>query len=210
MRTSNNDSYFLFFQNMTQVNGFKGFVGYGIRELDSSETKSYCWSPNTIPNSFPLTKNQVNFTSDFMIRQYTSSCYFFDSSSGKWSSKGMDNFIDTNLQQTHCLSTHLTNFAGGLVVYPNNINFQYAYANASFTQNLAIYIVLILFLILYIFFAIWALFMDKVDASKLRIIPLKDNNVNDDYFYEVKVFTGNRPEAGTRSKVYFIFIFNIF
>jgi hypothetical protein len=35
--TLNNDSYYLFFLNMSQVNGFKGFVGYGIRELNESE-----------------------------------------------------------------------------------------------------------------------------------------------------------------------------
>ena len=61
MRTLNNDSYFLFFLNITQVNGFKGFVGYGIRELDSNETKLYCSNPNSIPNSLPLTQKKVNF-----------------------------------------------------------------------------------------------------------------------------------------------------
>ena len=30
-------SYHVFFQNMTQVNGYKGFVGYSIRELSSNE-----------------------------------------------------------------------------------------------------------------------------------------------------------------------------
>ena len=135
-----------------------------------------------------------------MIRQYTSGCYFY-TSSGKWSASGMDNFNDTNLQQTHCLSNHLTNFAGGLVVYPNNINFQYAFTNASLTQNLTIYISVIVFLILYIFFAIWAIFMDRRDMKKLNLTFLKDNNAEDNYFYEVKVFTGNRPESGTKSIV---------
>ena len=117
----------------------------------------------------------------------------------------MYNFIDTNLLQSHCSSTNLTNVAGGLVGYPNNINFQYNYANASFSQNLTIYLTLIIFLILYIFFAVWAIMMDRIDTGKLRIIPLKDNNPDDDYFYEVKVFTGNRPESGTHSKVNFVY-----
>ena len=37
--------------------------------------------------------------------------------------------------------------------------------------------------------------------SKLNITPLKDNNLNDNYYYELMVFTGNRPESGTQSKV---------
>jgi hypothetical protein len=31
---------------MSQVDGFQGFVGYGIRELDSSEVNLYCSSNN--------------------------------------------------------------------------------------------------------------------------------------------------------------------
>ena len=55
---------------MTQVNGFKGFVGYSIRELDSNEIINYC--PNSLSlSTLPITtQNQTNFTSNFMIRTY--------------------------------------------------------------------------------------------------------------------------------------------
>ena len=43
--------------------------------------------------------------------------------------------------------------------------------------------------------------MDKRDLKKLNIIPLKDNSPNDDYFYELIVFTGDLNESGTKSKV---------
>ena len=43
--------------------------------------------------------------------------------------------------------------------------------------------------------------MDMKDLKKLKIVPLKDNNSKDSYLYELIVFTGNRSESGTRSKV---------
>jgi hypothetical protein len=59
---------------MSQINGFKGFVGCGIRELNESEINLYCSSSNTINSaaSIPLVQTQVNFTSDFLLRTYTS------------------------------------------------------------------------------------------------------------------------------------------
>ena len=167
---------------MTQINGFKGLVGYGIRELNSSEINLYCSNPTNVINSVPLIQSQINFTYDFMIRSYTSGCYYFDALTGKWMADGMDNFNDTNLQQTHCLSSHLTSFAGGLFILPNNFNFQYVFANASFTQNWIIYCTLILFLFLYIFFALLSIYMD---LGKMKITLLKDNSFNDNYFYEL-------------------------
>ena len=65
---------------------------------------------------------------------------------------GMTLYKDTNLQQTHCSSNHLTSFAGGLVIMPNNINFQYVFANAAFAKNYTIYLTLIIFALIYIFF----------------------------------------------------------
>jgi hypothetical protein len=205
IQTLNNDSFYIFFQNITQLNGYKGFVGYGIRELNSSEIDHYCLKYNT-PTSLPLIQSQVNFTNDFLIRTYTSGCYFYDSNTGKWLANGMALFKDTNIQQTHCSSNHLTLFAGGLHVMPNKINFEYVFANASFAKNYTIYFTLIAFVILYILFALWAIYMDRQDLRKIKVIPLKDNVESDNYFYELIVFTGNCKESGTHSNVFFILI----
>jgi hypothetical protein len=43
--------------------------------------------------------------------------------------------------------------------------------------------------------------MDKRDLKRLNLIPLKDNNPNTDYFYEIIVFTGSQNESETQSKV---------
>jgi polycystin 1L2 len=188
---------------MTEVNGFRGFVGYAIRELSHSEMKLYCsnGSINTRLLKLPLIEKRVNFSSDFMLRSYTSGCYYYDVNTGKWNSDGMDIYDDTNLKQTHCMTTHLTAFAGGLVLVPSTINFQYIFENISPTKNPFIYSSVIIITFVYILFALWARFMDKRDSKKMEIVSLKDNNPNDAYFYELIVFTGNRSESGTKSKV---------
>jgi len=188
---------------MSQINGFKGFVGFSIRELDANEANLYCSQNKSNSNLklFPLIQTRKNFTSDFFIRSYTSGCYYYDTQMGKWSSNGMELYEDSNLEQTHCLSYHLTSFAAGLDSSPSIINFQYSFANVSFSRNLIIYITVIIFICLYVLFAIWARYKDIRDMKKLNIIPLKDNDSSDNYFYELMVFTGNRNESETNSNV---------
>jgi hypothetical protein len=206
--TLSNDSFYLFFLNSAQVNGHKGFVGYGIRELTPSELNTHCTPSFDNANKLSLKSaplladsNKINFTKDFLLLSYTSGCYYYESASGKWSSHGTEVVSDTSLYETHCLSTHLTSFAGGLVVLPSAINFEYVFANASFLQNPIIYSTVIVVTLLYALFSVWAHWMDRRDLDKLNIIPLDDNLNNHNYFYEIIVFTGNRQEAATESKV---------
>jgi hypothetical protein len=154
-----------------------------------------------MPLKLPLIQNQVNFTNDFLVRAYTSGCYYYDTFTGKWSSDGMEIFNDTNIELTHCSSYHLTSFASGLDSTPSIINFQYALSNASFSRNLLIYITVVVFICLYIIFAIWACYKDRTDMKKLNINILNDNHSSDNYLYELIVFTGNRNESETNSKV---------
>jgi len=197
-----NESFYMFFQNMTQINGYKGFVGYSLRELSSQELVTYC-SSSTIQsqNKLPVIQTKVNFTNDFMVRSYSSGCYYYDTNAGKWLSNGMDIYEDTNLDIL-CMTTHLTSFAGGLVILPSAINFQYVFANSSPTNNPLIYSTVLLITCIYILFAIWSRYMDMQDEKKMNLVPLKDNNPSDSYFYELIVFTGNRNESGTHSKVF--------
>ena len=186
--------------NMSQVNGFKGFVGYSIRELSLYEKDLYC-NTNFNLKSLPLVQTKINFSSDFMIRSYSSGCYFYDTNSGKWASNGMEIYDDTDSRQTHCLSNHLTSFAGGFTILTSIINFQYVFANASYIQNPLIYSTIIIVTCVYVLFALLARIMDKKDRLKLNMVTLQDNNPKDDYFYEIIVFTGDQNESGTQSKV---------
>ena len=190
-----NDSYFLLFLNKTQVNGYKGFVGYGIREINAN----HCTSKNPAP--LVNISGPVNFTSDFLIRAFTSGCYYYDTPNGKWSSNGMEVLKETTLTSAHCQTNHLTSFAGGLVVMPNSINFEYVWANASFTRNPIIYSSIIGLISLYVVLMVLAHLVDKKDARKINLVPLADCVSACEYFYEVIVFTGGNKEAATNSKV---------
>ncbi len=108
---------------------------------------------------------------------------------------------DTNLEMTHCSSNHLTSFAGGLVILPNEINFENVWANASFTQNPIIYSVVIAMICIYILFLVWARFMDKQDLKKLNVISLIDAKSSANYFYEVIILTGDKRDSATDSNV---------
>ena len=125
----------------------------------------------------------------------------------------------TNHEETECYTTHLTTFAGGWIVLPAPINWNYVFANADFLRNKTIYITLITLVVLYIVFMIYARYKDKKDVEKVRIhpsenalrsihrslqlgvTPLPDNLANDKYYYQIIVFTGLRRDAGTTSKV---------
>jgi hypothetical protein len=184
---------------MSEVNGFNGFVGYSIRELSMDELNAYCLNISHTLKTPPFSVN--NFTSDFMVRAYSSGCYYYDLESGKWSSYGIYVYEDTNLTQTHCSSNHLTAFAGGLVLLPSKINFQYAFSHPSPIHNPFIYSTIILITCVYILFALWARWMDLRDLKKMNITFMEDNHSSDSYFYELIVFTGDKEESGTNSKV---------
>lgn len=189
--------------NNTLSNNYKGYVGFAVRQLSDSEAKALCSPAASSLASPPITSTVVDFDSNFYIRVLTLGCYFYDTSSSKWSSEGIEVVEDgTNLTTTRCKSTHLTEFAGGFVVVPASIDFQYVFANASFAQNPIIYATVIGITCLFILMALWARYMDIQDVKRLNLVYLKDNSTGQEgHLYEVVVFTGNRKNAGTKSKV---------
>jgi polycystin 1L2 len=75
----------------------------------------------------------------------------------------------TNYNETECFSTHLTTFAGGFLVLPSPINWNYVFANADFNKNKTIYLTVICISILYFLLIIYARYEDKKDIEKVRI-----------------------------------------
>jgi hypothetical protein len=199
--------------NSKEVNNRKGLVGLGMRELADTEMSQYC------PNSKPLTPPNIpssisnsskSLTTNFNYLSFTSGCYYMDLSTGKWSSDGVEVQSDTSILYTHCKTNHLTTFAGGWVVLPSAINFDYVFTNASFEKNKTIYLTVIILFVIYILFAIWGRYMDRQDLLKIGVAPLIDNQASDNYFYEIILFTGARKDAGTDSKVRFLIQFKKF
>jgi hypothetical protein len=102
---------------------------------------------------------------------------------------------------TYCLTNHLTSFAGGLVVLPNTINFQYVWSHASFSNNPIIFSCIIALTSLYLTLAILTRILDRQDRKRLTLTALPSYSSHDNYFYEITTFTGMRPDAGSDSKV---------
>ena len=211
-----NDSFYLIFANMTKVNSFKGYVGYSLIEISTQDINCFnkSFDDQTLNKLIYKFQNMTNanqsaFTDNYWIRTYTSGCYYKDSAN-KWSSYGMEILADTNLTHTHCTSNHLTEFAGGFIVLPNAIDFNNVWANASFLKNPVIYSTVIAIVSLYILLGVWARYMDSKDSQKVGITVLGDvNNKTNKYAYEIIVFTGNRLNAGTRSKVSFVLLYDL-
>ena len=200
---------------MSEIGKFSGLVGLGIRPLIDSEKPIYC--PNDVNlNKFlarpPLLGDPaiITFNESLSIRIFTTGCFYFDESSGKWNNDGVEVIeTGTNISQTVCTTIHLTEFAGGFVVLPEPINFSYAFENASFNRNPWIYAIVIGVTCLYILLSIWCIYKDRKDKDKTGICMLTDNPgsvlvAESSYFYEIIVYTGSRKDAGTDSNVKFI------
>lgn len=184
-------------------------VGYGFRQLTPTEYTSYCQgttakSLSTVPvldasyDFKSLLSNQVS------VLAFGSGCYYIDESSMAYSSWGIEVLDDSNTTHIHCVSSHLTEFAGGLVVLPPSIDFDNVWANADFTKNMTIYLTVIIISALYILLILVCRYMDWQDNKRRCVYLLDDNYPMDTYFYELLVFTGGRRDAGTLSRVSFI------
>ena len=73
----------------------------------------------------------------------------------------------TDLTQTHCLSTHLTTFAGGFLVLPKPVNWNYVFANADISKNMTIYLTVAIVAVFYVMLMIYARFQDRKDIEKV-------------------------------------------
>jgi hypothetical protein len=193
-----NDSIYTYFINNEQTSGH-GSVIFGLRELNSTELLDVC-SNSSLNINPPITNQQFNFTSNYQLRISASGCYYLDENN-QWQSDGLIVGPLTNYDQTQCFSTHLTSFAGGFVVLPAPINWNYVFANAAFMKNKTIYLTVICVSVIYIILMIYARYKDKNDIEKLGVTPLPDNHKSDQYFYQIIVFTGQRKDSGTNSNV---------
>ncbi|CAF1681113.1 unnamed protein product [Adineta ricciae] len=196
-----NENLYKYFLDNDQTLNHQSLI-YGIRELNLTEYQNYCLNNSSL-NQIPIRDETSNFTSNYFIRIYTSGCYYLDENY-QWKSDGLKVGSLTNHYETECYSTHLTTFAGGFIVLPNPINWNYVFANADFSKNQTIYITMICTITIFIILLFYSRFQDKKDLEKLGVTPLIDNQKSDGYFYQIIVFTGQRKDAGTESKVHFV------
>jgi hypothetical protein len=110
---------------MSHTINFKGFVGFGIKQLNPKEFSYFCHRNQTnikftdqdLSNIDTVTP--VNFTDSLSTRVYLSGCYYIDKETGLYSSFGMEVLESTNTSMTQCISNHLTQIAGGFIALPS-------------------------------------------------------------------------------------------
>ncbi|CAF1473458.1 unnamed protein product [Adineta ricciae] len=190
------NNMYTYFINNQLTNNHKSLI-FGLRELNSTEISQYCTTPPVNP---PITDAPFDFTSDYELRLYTSGCYYLDSNN-QWQSDGLIVGSLTNTNETECFSTHLTTFAGGFLVLPSPINWNYVFLHANFNRNKTIYITMISVSILYLLIMIYARFKNKNLIEKFGVIALEDNRQEDQYCYQIIVFIDHRKDAETKSQV---------
>lgn len=192
---------------MSHTVDFQGFVGFGIKQLNPKEFSYFCARNETNVTftdqdlSYLDLYTPTNFTQEVATRVYLSGCYYIDKETGLYSSYGMEVLETTNTSMTQCISNHLTQIAGGFIALPSGINFNDVFANASFLDNITIYMTVIVMVTLYVIFFIWARYQDQKDKIKNAIKILPDNEPDDIYFYEIVFYTGARPFSETDSNV---------
>lgn len=129
LTTQLNETFYLYFSDSIKS---KSYVIYGIRELIENEFLTYCVNKNYSKNYFrPSITHFVSFTQEFSLRAFTSSCYFYNKSSDLWSKTNLFITESSTVKYTECLSNHLTDFAGGFIVTPPNIDFYYVLQNCK-------------------------------------------------------------------------------
>lgn len=191
---------------MSYTINFQGFVGFGIKQLNTKEFEYFCTKTNYTFNSTDLALHlnateAANFTFSLSTRIILSGCYYIDPIRGVYSSYGMEVLETTNASFTQCISNHLTQFAGSWITVPSGINFNEVFSHASFLQNITIYMTVIVMCTLYLTMLMFTLHMDRKDKVKNMIKLFPENESDDVYFYEIIFFTGGRPFSGTDSNV---------
>ena len=63
----------------------------------------------------------------------------------------------------------MTTFAGGWVVVPNTIDWDFVFANADFYKNQTLYITMIIVFVLFLLSAVWARRQDNKDTERVNI-----------------------------------------
>jgi hypothetical protein len=218
--------YYSYYNNMAASFGHTGIVAYGISELTVDDIKKWCDStknedtklksntqsddinrnkklkPEDLPRNDIDENKKMKFTANFGIRVFISGCYFYEPTTGKWSSIGVEIDNQTNLTKAHCHSSHLTEFAAGLLLTPNFIDFAVEYVDEILKRNPTIYATVLSLVGFYIIFALVARYWDREDLKSVGVTPLLDDSSNERYLYEIIVHTGSRPESACDSKVF--------
>lgn len=142
-------------------------------------------------------------TAHYTTRIYASGCYFFNKTTDMWEASGISVANSTKIV-TSCFTNHLSQYGSGFIQEVNTIDFEFNFADASFEDNMTIFMCLIITFAIYFICMIYAVVKDNRDIKRLAVPFLRDNHAEDMYMYEVIVETGPLAQHATTSQIYFV------
>ncbi|XP_035682689.1 uncharacterized protein LOC118420093 [Branchiostoma floridae] len=148
--------------------------------------------------------SHVNFTTNYTMQIFTTTCLFFDEVTQQWKSDGCKAGPLTSDRLSHCFCDHLTSFGSGFTFFvaPNSLNILQALQGfLNIGENPAVVICISVIFGLYLLLVIWGRHKDKEDARKVGATLLRASRRGHDNFYRIMVFTGPRASAGTTARV---------
>ncbi|XP_077998217.1 polycystin-1-like protein 2 [Glandiceps talaboti] len=102
-----------------------------------------------------------------------------------------------------CECNHLTKFVAADIIVPvNTIDFSTVFSK-DITDNSVVLLTISAFFIIYILIVMWMRRKDKHDLIEWLSPSLFGNKTEDNYLYQISVYTGLRPNAGTTGDVSF-------
>ncbi|XP_077977617.1 polycystin-1-like protein 2 [Glandiceps talaboti] len=133
------------------------------------------------------------------------SCRYWDPENETWQTSGCQAEPESTLTKTVCSCTHLTNFGAGNFYTPvNKIDFDTVFEKfLSLNENPVVFSVVICIFVFYLLLLWFLRKQDRKDQLRWSLLPLIDNNPEDNYHYEMIVNTGMRSGASTRSNISF-------
>ena len=104
-RPSTSESLYTYFFSNNQTFGHRSLI-FGLRQLNATEMNQFCSITSVGIVTPPLTDERFHFTSNYELRLYTSSCFYFDEKTDEWKFDGLTVGPKSNPYQTQCFSTH--------------------------------------------------------------------------------------------------------
>ncbi|XP_047144117.1 uncharacterized protein LOC105843386 [Hydra vulgaris] len=155
---------------------------------------------NHVENPYTYDEAESLGSYDYEIKSFCTECNYWNDDEKKWMTDGCElDVLSTSFLFTNCKCNHLTAF-GGFFVSPNPLP---KLSLALIKKGYVLLVTDVIIILLWIIGLVLSRRMDKRDVSKVGVCPLLDNLPGDNYLYQIIVNTGNRRNAGTKSKIFF-------
>ncbi|XP_070186772.1 polycystin-1-like protein 2 [Littorina saxatilis] len=153
----------------------------------------------------PELSSDNNETLSYQFMSFSDMCRVWDEKTRTWDPSACKVSASSTPQETVCICDNPPGmtFASSFFVAPNTIDFSTVFSKFAL-NNASVYGTIICLAVVWVLGLIWARRKDQKDKERWLVGYLKDNLVDDSYFYLLTVHTGMRKEAGTLSNVKFI------